>query len=322
MPRQFINTLCDGQSLDEVYLLADRQLRANRNADLYLLVQMKDRTGQVSGLLWNASEQAVSHIEPGMYVHARGKVQLFQGNLQVILNQLHPADVRQVNPDDFRQTTGAGIEHWIESVRTILMGIKNKHLRTLMEVFFEDPVLMEGLRSAPAGIRMHHAHHGGLIEHINNLLQTANRLVDLYPQIDFDLLHVGIFLHDIGKLRELGYDATFNYTDEGQLIGHLVIAVEMLNEKIPLVEARLHEKFPQDARLRIKHMILSHHGSYEFGSCKLPMTPEAIALHHLDTLDAKVNEFASLIAGDPNASSNWTPFHPTLQRKLFKGIRG
>jgi len=273
-------------------------------------------------LLWNVSEQAVGHFEPGQYVRARGKVQQFQGNLQIILSQLNSADAKQIDPDDYRQHTGVGIENLLERVKAILLAIKTPHLRTLMEVFLDDPEIIDGLTQAPAGIRMHHAHHGGLLEHINNVLQSANRLVDLYPQIDFDLLHVGIFLHDLGKIRELSYDATFNYTDEGQLIGHMVIAVEMVSQKIRLVEDRMQQEFPQEAALRIKHMILSHHGSYEYGSCKLPMTPEAIALHHLDTLDAKVNEFSTLIAGDPNSNSSWTPFHPTLQRKLFKGNRG
>ncbi|MEZ6068376.1 MAG: HD domain-containing protein [Planctomycetaceae bacterium] len=143
----------------------------------------------------------------------------------------------------------------------------------------------------------------------------------MYPTVNRDLLLAGIFLHDLGKVRELAYDTTFLYTDEGQLIGHLIIGVEMLNEKVRETERILEIEFPEESLLRLKHMILSHHGTYEYGSPRLPMTPEAIFLHHLDNLDAKVNEFNSLIESDPNSDSPWTPFNTNLGRKLFKGGR-
>ena len=166
---------------------------------------------------------------------------------------------------------------------------------------------------------MHHAYAGGLLEHIVNLLETITRIADLYPKVDSRLLLAGAFLHDIGKVRELEFEAVFGYSDEGQLIGHLVQGVEMVNEHIPEAERRLGRKFPEETLLRVKHMLLSHHGSYEFGSPKLPMTPEAIALHHLDNLDAKVNEYTTLITSDPNSQSTWTPYQATMQRKIFKG---
>ena len=172
---------------------------------------------------------------------------------------------------------------------------------------------------APAGVKAHHAYHGGLLEHVVNILETAHRIADLYPKLDVDLLLAGIFLHDIGKIREMSYDTTFVYTDEGQLLGHLILAVEMLDKKIEEVSRMTAEPFPEEIALRLKHMILSHHGTYEFGSPKLPMTPEAVALHHLDNLDAKVHEFTRSIEDDPNAQSNWTPYSPRLTRKLFKG---
>jgi 3'-5' exoribonuclease len=193
------------------------------------------------------------------------------------------------------------------------------HLRTLMECFLVDEEIVEGLTRAPAGVRLHHAFHGGLLEHIVNVLETALRVMDLYPSVNPSLLLAGIFLHDLGKIRELAFEQTFAYTDEGQLIGHIVIGIEMLNEKVPQVEQMTGASFPRETLLRLKHMILSHHGSYEFGSPKLPMTQEAIALHHLDNLDAKINEFMSLIESDPNSQSSWTPFSTSMQRKLFKG---
>lgn len=319
MPRNDVNTLIDGASVDEVYLLSDKQLRANRVGDLYLLAQLRDRTGQISGLLWNVKEAEMARISAGDYVRIRGKVQLYQGNLQIILTGIEPVPADQVEPEQFIPAPSQDTERLLARLTEILYSITDPHLRRLMQEYLEDPEVSAGLGRAPAGVKLHHAFHGGLLEHIVNVLETAVRVIDLYPQVDRSLLLAGIFLHDLGKIRELAFQDTFAYTDEGQLIGHLVIGIEMLNEKTPAVAKALDEPFPSETLLRLKHMILSHHGSYDFGSPKLPMTPEAIALHHLDNLDAKVNEFSSLIAGDPNPQSNWTPYSTSMQRKLFKG---
>jgi 3'-5' exoribonuclease len=319
MPRCDVNTLADGQSVDEVYLLSDKQLRANRVGDLYLLAQLRDRTGQISGLLWNVKEPEMGRLNAGDFVRIRGKVQLYQGNLQIILTGIELVPREFVDPEQFIPTTTKDTQRLLQRLTEILLSIEDRHLRRLMEEFLEDGDVIAGLGRAPAGIKLHHAYHGGLLEHIVNVLETAVRVVELYPQVDRSLLLAGVFLHDLGKIRELAFQDSFAYTDEGQLIGHLVIGIEMLNEKLPAVAAALGEAFPQETLLRLKHMIVSHHGSYEFGSPKLPMTPEAIALHHLDNLDAKVNEFASLIAGDPNPQSSWTPYSTSMQRKLFKG---
>ena len=183
-----------------------------------------------------------------------------------------------------------------------------------------DEEFVQDFLQAPAGIRQHHAAYlGGLIEHIVSLTEAADRLIPLYPELDRDLLLTGIFLHDLGKVRELSYKRVFSYTDEGQLVGHLVIGVEMLNEKAAKVPDLTGEPFPAELLLRLKHMILSHHGSYEYGSPKLPMTPEAIALHCLDNLDAKIHSFTRDIREDKNQTSAWTPYNQSLQRRLFKG---
>lgn len=320
MSRRYVQDLADGESLDEIYLLAERQLRANRNAETYLLAQLRDKTGQISGLMWNVSETAVAHIQGGDYVRVRGKVQSYQGNLQVILTRIEAADSTGLDAGEFLPAANTSSEEHFERLTEILGAMVNPDLRVLMQCFLADGDLVDALKRAPAGIRLHHAYQGGLLEHILNLSETALRIVDRYPKVDCDLLLAGIFLHDIGKVRELSFDSTFAYTDEGQLIGHLVIGVEMLTEKIREFEEFSGRDFPPETALRLKHMIVSHHGTYEFGSPKLPMTPEAIALHHLDNLDAKTNEFITVIEGDPNADSSWTPFQNNIQRKLFKGV--
>ena len=182
-----------------------------------------------------------------------------------------------------------------------------------------DEAFMGKFSRAPAGVKNHHAYQGGLLEHVLNLMELTVAVAPLYPNLDVEIMLVGAFLHDVGKVDELTYDRELGYTDEGQLIGHLVMAIEMLDAKIEESQSLCNEPFPTELRVVLKHIILSHHGEYEYGSPKLPMTPEAMALHYLDNLDAKLQLFDTLIQGDVNTDSNWTPFHPNLGRKLFKG---
>lgn len=319
MARRFLNQLTDGDAVDDIFLLTDKQLRANRNANLYLLASLRDCTGTLNGLMWNVSEETVSHINAGDYVRVKGKVQLYQGTLQAIVTHINPVPSEGLDPADFHPKSGVEVERLMAKLKEILLSIDDPPLKTLMECFLIDDFLMRQFGQAPAGVKAHHAYHGGLLEHVVNILETAHRIADLYPKLDMNLLLAGIFLHDIGKVRELGYDSSFIYTDEGQLLGHLMIGIEILNEKVAEAEKLTGEPFPNETLLRLKHMILSHHGRLEYGSMKLPMTPEAVALHHLDNLDAKVHEFTRSIEDDPNANSNWTPYSTRLERKLYKG---
>lgn len=319
MGRRYIQELTDGENLDEVYLVTEKQLRANRNGNLYIQLELRDRTGAISGRLWNAGEHLFRSFEEGDFLRIRGKVQLFQGALQVILNTLERAETDQVDLTDFLPHTEHDVSKLYERLRGLLMRLSNPHLRALVECFLMDAEFVDGYCKVPAGVRNHHAYIGGLLEHVVRMLESADRLAPLYPELDRDLLLTGIFLHDIGKVRELSYGRVFSYTDEGQLVGHLILGVEMLNEKAARVPDLTGEAFPPELLLRLKHMIASHHGSYEFGSPKLPMTPEAIALHYLDNFDAKVHTFTRDIRQDRNQASAWTPFNQSLQRRLFKG---
>ncbi len=320
MSRKFVTELVDGENVEEIFLLSEKQLRANRNASLYLLATLRDKTGTINGLMWNVSDESMSQMNAGDFVKAKGKVQLYQGGLQMILTSIKPVSSDDLDPSDFHPQSALNVDQLLARVKELLLSVEDVHLKSLMECFFIDETIMANFCLSPAGIKTHHAYQGGLLEHVTNLLEIADRITPLYPDLNIDLLKVGVFLHDLGKTRELSYDSSFAYTDEGQLLGHMHIANEMLEQKIQETESLLGEPFPAETALRLKHMVLSHHGSYEFGSSKLPMTPEAIALHHLDNLDAKLNEFSRSIADDPNAQSSWTPFSPRLDRKLFKGL--
>jgi 3'-5' exoribonuclease len=319
MTRRYVNQLAHGDSVDEAFLVADKQLRANRQGNLYLHLELRDKTGTVGARLWNATENLARLFEPGDYLHVKGKTQVFQGSLQIILTHLDVIPRTQVEPDEFLPQSSQNVTKLLTRMREVILAMSNPHLRALVECFLIDDEFVRKFSSAPAGIKNHHAYQGGLVEHVVSLLNVADRITDLYPEIDRDLLLTGIFLHDIGKVDELSYDHAFGYTDQGQLVGHLVMGVEMLGEKAQKCADLTGDAFPPELLLRLKHMIVSHHGTHEFGSPKLPMTLEAIALHYLDNLDAKIHTFSREIRDDPSKESSWTPFQQSLGRRLFKG---
>jgi 3'-5' exoribonuclease len=320
MSRRYVNQLSNGDAVDESFLVADKQLRANRQGNLYLHLELRDKTGSVGARLWNASEGLARTFEPGDYLRVKGKTQVFQGALQLILSHVEVVDPTKIEPEDYLPQSTQNVARLTARLREILLSISNPHLRALVECFLIDEDFVRKFTTAPAGIKNHHAYHAGLLEHVVTILTIADRIVDLYPELDRDLLLTGIFLHDIGKVSELSYDRAFAYSDEGQLVGHLVMGVEMLRDKVEQSADLTGEPFPSELLLRLKHMIVSHHGTHEFGSPKLPMTLEAIALHYLDNLDAKIHTFSREIRDDPCRESSWTPFQQNLGRRLFKGV--
>lgn len=319
MSHRFINQYGDREPVDEVFLVAEKQLRTNRQGNLYLQMRLSDRSGSVTAMMWNAGEKVYRSFDNGDYLRAQGTAQYYNGALQMILTRIEPVDAREVDESDFVTLGTMDIDQLAERLREMLRAMNNYPLRNLAECFLMDGEFMDGLTNAPAGVKNHHAYHGGLLEHVLSLMELTAVVAPRYPDVDGDLLLMGAFLHDIGKIRELTYERDLGYSDEGQLIGHLVIAVGMLDQKVREAEELSGEPFPEELALRLKHMIVSHHGQYEFGSPKLPMTLEAIALHYLDNLDAKMHGLGQLIRDDANTDSQWTPYQANLGRKLFKG---
>ena len=317
--RRFVEQFRDGDSLDDVYLVTEKQLRANRNGNFYIQVDLRDRTGGMQARLWNAGEPVFRTFENGDFVHVDGKVQLFQGSLQVILNSLEKVHHEKVELADFLPQTEQEISKLHERLRGILMKLTQPHLRALAECFMMDDAFMRGFMACPAGVKLHHAYVGGLLEHTVTMMEIGDRLLPFYPGTDRDLLMMGIFLHDAGKTRELTYSRAFGYSDEGQLVGHLAIGIEMLTEQVAKAVELLDEPFPRELLVRLKHMILSHHGTLEHGSPKLPMTPEAVLLHEIDSLDTRMHMVMRDIKEDRNNPTAWTPYNPTVQRRYYKG---
>ncbi len=320
MSRTFVNELADGDTVNEVFLLADKQMRANRNADMYLLATFRDKSGVINGLMWNVNEERLQHISSGDMVQVKGKIQLYQGALQMIVTRIDAVSQNDFDEEDFLIQPHANVEPLLDRLKELISTISCDRLRTLGDCFLNDDQLIEDLCSAPAGVRAHHAYQGGLIEHIVSMAEVADRLCGLYSQVNRDLLLLGVLMHDLGKVRELSWDPALAYTDEGQLLGHMNIAVEILNDKLLETRGQMGgTEVDAEDILRLKHMILSHHGSLEHGSPRVPMTLEAIVLHQIDNLDAKLHEFTRSIEDDVNKQSAWTPYSPRMERKLFKG---
>lgn len=319
MRRQYVEQLRDGDTIDDVYVAAEKQLRANRNGNFYVQLELRDRTGGISGRLWNAGENVFRSFDNGEFVRAEGKVQLFQGALQVILNSLERTEPEKVDLADFLPRTEHDIGKLTERLRGYLLKLTNPHLRALGECFLMDDAFLAGFCTCPAGVKLHHAYVGGLLEHTVTMMDIADRLLPFYPGVDRDLLLLGVFLHDAGKTRELTYSRAFGYSDEGQLVGHIAIAVEMLTEKAIKVRDLTDENFPRELLLRLKHLILSHHGTLEHGSPKLPMTPEAVLLHEIDSLDTRMHMVMRDLKEDRNNPTAWTPYNHNLGRRFYKG---
>lgn len=319
MARRFVNQLADGESVDQVFLASEKQLRTNRNGNYYLQLRLSDRTGSVTSMLWNANEGHYQSFENGDFVHVKGTAQIYNGGMQVLAKEVRKSDDNSINEDDFVTLAVASIDKMMARVSALLRGLSNVHLQNLAECFLMNEDLMAGLRSAPAGIKNHHAYHGGLLEHVLSLMEVAAMVGLHYEGVDVDVLLMGAFIHDIGKVRELTYSPDLGYSDSGQLLGHLVQGVSILDQVIAETEKQSGETFPETLANHLRHMIVSHHGSYEFGSPKLPMTLEAITLHHLDNLDAKLSSVKQLIEEDVNKDSPWTVYHPSMGRKFLKG---
>jgi 3'-5' exoribonuclease len=320
MSRRFVTELGDGEIVDQVFRASEKQLRTNRNGNLYLQVRLSDRTGSLTAMLWNAQQRDFDRFDNGDYIRIKGTAQLFNGGMQVLCKEVHPSKESEIDPKDFETLSTRDREVMLTRVSQLLREIENEHLRVLAECFLLDEAFMRGFRSAPAGVKNHHAYQGGLLEHVLSLMELVKVVAPRYPNLNQDMLMIGAFLHDIGKVRELTYDPDLGYSDEGQLIGHLVLGVSMLDQMIVQAERQSGENFPAELANHLRHMIVSHHGEHEFGSPKLPMTLEAVTLHLLDTLDARLASYQQLIDDDVNKSSVWTVYHSNIGRKFYKGL--
>ena len=315
MAHKFINEIEPGETIDDIYMVREPILRSTTRGDLYIAMFLSDRTGQLNGRMWQATEAIYKALPKPGFVRVQGRSELYQNNLQIIVNNIGVVDAEKVNVDDFLARTDKDIDKMFEEIKKAVGRIKNPQLKALVGEFLADNELMQKFCNAPGGMKLHHNYIGGLLEHTLNMLQVAAAVLPLYPDVQSDLVLAGIFLHDMGKTDELSYDMAFSYTDSGQLIGHIVKTVLMVNQKADALREK-GTQIDQTVLDALGHIILSHHGSFEFGSPKLPATAEAFMVYFIDDLDAKLNQVTIAIDNE-QSDSNWTGWKNALQTRLY-----
>ena len=301
----------DNQLVDDCFLVGSKQHGVTRNGGSYLTLKLIDRSGEIEGRIWERADELGRGFEKNDFVRVRGHATLYQGKVQIRVQDVIRIEQSKVEAGDFLPKSAADPAAMMEEMQTILRSMRNPHLLSLVESFFADEELMNLLRRAPGAKTIHHPYLSGLLEHTLSLLKLIVKVVENYRAVDVDLLLVGGFLHDIGKVYEFSFDRAIDYTDEGQLLGHLVMEVELVEKKIASLE-----NFPPELAMLVKHLLVSHHGAYEFGSPKLPQTVEAVILHSLDDLDGKIQAIQNLPEKEPG--SKWTIFHRAYGRSFYR----
>jgi len=306
----------DGVAVTTYFAISSLSVRDKKTGGgQYLALTLSDKTGTMEARMWEDFASAVTNCSEGCYVKVQGQISKYQGKFQITLTKLRAAGASEVDTADFVPTTKFDINEMWTELRGYVNAFKNPELQRLVFAFLDDKAIGAAYREAPAAKFLHHAWIGGLLEHALTLVRVCRAIAPFYAEVDADLLVTGAILHDIGKVRELSWGTTFSYTLEGQMIGHISIAQGMLHEKIATLPG-----FPDKLRVLVEHMILSHHGKYEFGSPKLPMTPEAILLSALDDIEAKMqamrNEFGR-DAASGKTGAEMTEYVRSMERPLL-----
>ncbi len=313
MPRKYISSLKSGELVDDVFLVLKKEVRETREKKPYLSLQLADKSGFIEARKWDTTPQLCDSFNKDAFIKIKGVVETFNNILQIRINEICPITDAQVQMGEFIPCTEKDVPEMMSELKQIIKTIQDPYLSKLLNAFFTDESFCKVFFTAPAAMQYHHAYLGGLLEHILSVAKLAISFSKYYPTIKRDLLVTGIILHDIGKTRELSYERSFQYTDEGLLTGHLISGVLMIHEKVQKIEG-----FPSDLLNVLFHLILSHHGEYEWGSPVKPGTPEAIALHHLDNLDAKVQAATKAISEHKDTNSSWTEYIKMFERRLYK----
>jgi 3'-5' exoribonuclease len=305
----------DNAMVTSYFALSSLSVREKKQGGQYLALVLADKTGTMEGRMWDEITDALASCSEGCYVKVQGQISKYQGKFQITLQKMRNAAETEIEPGDYLPATRFDVDEMWAELRGYVSQFINSDLKRLVFSFLDDEAIAAAYRSAPAAKRLHHAWLGGLLEHVVTLVRVCLATAPFYPEVDPDLLVTGAILHDIGKTRELHWKNSFGYTLEGQMIGHISIAQSMLTEKVKELAP-----FPEKLRMLVEHMILSHHGKYEFGSPKLPMTPEALLLNVLDDLEAKMqtvrNEFASAAASG-RSSDEMTDWVRSMDRPLL-----
>jgi 3'-5' exoribonuclease len=317
-----VGDMVPSQRIEGVFAIANAQMGKTRQDKPYLRCLLSDKTGEAPARKWSISEEEFGDLPTDGFVWVEGETQAYQGQLQIIVHSMHPHEPTVEQMKELLPVTSRDIDQMWDECVGLLRSLEHPAMLALAELFLEDEYFVEAFKRAPAAKALHHSHLGGLLEHSLTLMQIADRICPLYPRMSRDLVIMGCFLQDIGKTRELSYDKAFSYTDMGELIGHIVEGTHMLRAKCEVLMREKGVRLPAGTAMVLEHIILSHHGVPEYGAAKVPMTPEAVLVAHIDALDAKT--VIAMDAARPekapaaNLGGNFTEKSWALGVKLYK----
>lgn len=315
MAKIFIVELLEGQPVTSYFLAKQIQVRQRRSGEPYVTMVLADRTGEVPAVMWEGVDDPATSLKDGDIVKVQAMLGSYHGAPQLTLNRVRRAAPDEVSLDDYLPRTESDPSALLRALDAMVEAIQEPHLKRLLQELFADPTMRASFSAAPAAKAIHHAVLGGLLEHTVSVVGLCRLLADYYPAVNRDVLLAAAILHDLGKVQELAWDRTFDYTDAGRLLGHITLGAFMVEERIRAIP-----EFPAELANSLLHCILSHHGELEWGSPKRPKTLEAIVLHYAENLDGKVNSFLNFAKQNPDPQHpGWTQFNKALDRYLYFG---
>jgi 3'-5' exoribonuclease len=294
------------------FVVVSKQIKPKKTGEPYLALTLGDRSGQIEAKMWDNVEEVLNAFEQDDFLKIKGLVNKYKNRFQLTIHKLRKLGESEIEFDDYLPKTTKNIDELWRSLTDFVVSFQNPHLKALVQSFMADAEIAAAYRNAPAAKTLHHAYIGGLLDHVVSLFRSCDLVSRNYPQVNRDLLLTGAFFHDIGKIHELAYNRSFSYTTRGQLLGHMIIELEMLQAKLSLLP-----DFPPELKTLLEHLIISHHGEYEFGSPKLPMFPEALLLHYMDDLDSKMEAMRAHFEREADLESPWSSYNPSLGRPLL-----
>jgi 3'-5' exoribonuclease len=308
----FVNNIAPGDTVEDTFLVSEKYMAVSQKGHPYVNLRLRDRTGEIEARIWDNAEAMGALFRKGDIVRVRGRALSYKDSLQLSLSEVGRTVDGECHPADYYPASKENTAEMFAALRDCIGTVTNPYLRELLNAVFDDKDIADSFCLAPAAKGFHHSYVGGLLTHTLSTTQLLSRMADHYPQADRDLLIAGGILHDIGKIAELSFKKMFDYTDEGRLIGHIVLGVEMIDKKIAAIE-----NFPATLAMELRHILLSHHGTLEYGSPKRPKTLEALIVYYADDLDAKVNAYREFM-DESDGETNWTPYHRLLDRFLYR----
>lgn len=312
MKQIYVNQIGERDPVETVFLVRDCTQAMARNGKPYMTLKLMDCTGEIEARVWERVDELSKLFDKNDFVFVSGRGNLYMNKMQLVVQQLHRVEEADVDLADFLPVSTRPIAEMREELDQLLDSMSDGPLRKLMRAFFDEPEFFRRYSRAPAAKGMHHVFLGGLLEHSLAVAALACDVSKRYAQVDRDLLICGALMHDVGKTAELSYERSFDYTDEGKLVGHIVMGVEMIEER-----SRTIPEFPRQQVILLKHLLLSHHGQYEFGSPKRPKFLEAVILNFIDDLDSKINGIQTHIDKEPDRAGDWTSYHRLYDRYFY-----